>query len=74
MEMFVQELCKIDDLDAKKAFTYGVKLGTGADNDPLIICFTSKHLLNNIYKYSGNNSIFHIDETYKLIKNRFPVA
>jgi len=43
------------------AFTYGVKMGTGADNDPLIICFTSKHLLKNISKYSDHYSVFHID-------------
>ena len=47
--------------DDKTAFTYGVKMGTGSDNDPLYICFTSKHLLKNISKYSSHYSVFHID-------------
>lgn len=59
--------------DEKKAFSYGAKMGTGSDNDPLIVCFSSIHLLKNISKYAGHYAIFHIDGTYKLIKNRFPV-
>jgi hypothetical protein len=47
--------------DDKTAFTYGVKMGTGAENDPLYICFSSKHLLKNISKYSSHYSVFHID-------------
>ncbi len=62
-----------DEPDDKKAFTYGIKMGTGADNDPFIVCFTSRHLLSNISKYSNHYSVFHIDGTYKNIKNRFPV-
>ena len=45
----------------------------GSDTDPFIVCFTSKHLLGNISKYEGHHAVFHIDGTYKLIKNRFPV-
>ena len=63
----------IEGLEETKAFSYGVKLGIGSESDPLIICFTSKKLLKNISLYSEHNSVFHIDGTYKLIKNRFPV-
>ncbi len=62
-----------DQLDDKRAFSYGAKIGIGSDSDPFIVCFTSKHLLNNISKYDGHHAVFHIDGTYKLIKNRFPV-
>lgn len=64
---------KEDWIDEKKAFSYGAKLGVGSDNDPLIFCFTSKHLLKNISRYHGHYACFHIDGTYKLLKNRFPV-
>lgn len=37
------------------------------------MCFTSKHLLKNISRHTGHHAVFHIDGTYKLIKNRFPV-
>lgn len=60
-------------LDETKAFSYGTKLGVGSDNDPFICCFSSKHLLRTISRYSNHYSIFHIDGTYKLVKNRFPV-
>ena len=60
-------------LDDKKAFSYGTKIGVGSDSDPFIVCFTSKHLLKNMSKYSEHYSVFHIDGTYKLVKNRFPV-
>lgn len=69
----VEELGDLTGTDNKKAFTYGVKMGVGSDRDPLIICFTSKHLLNNVVKYPGHYAVFHIDGTYKLLKNRFPV-
>ena len=59
--------------DDKKAFVYGVKMGVGSDCDPLIVCFTSKHLLLNISKHIHHYAVFHIDGTYKLIKNRVPV-
>jgi len=63
----------VEDIDSKRAFSYGVRMGSGQDDDPLIICFTSKHLLGNVSKYPGHYAIFHIDGTYKLLKNRFPV-
>ena len=59
--------------DDKKAFVYEVKMGVGSDCDPLIVCFTSKHLLLNISKHIDHYAVFHIHGTYKLIKNRFPV-
>ncbi len=34
----------LDDLDDRQAFTYGVKMGIGSDNDPFIVCFTSKYI------------------------------
>ena len=58
------------EVDEKKAFVYGSKLGTGSNDDPFIICFSSKHLLRRISNYPGYYSIFHID---RLIKNRFPI-
>ena len=48
-------------------------MGTGADEDPFVACFSCKHLLRNITKHSNHWGIFHIDGTYKLIKNRFSV-
>ncbi len=63
----------LENLDEKSGFSYGIKMGTGADNDPVVACFTSKHLLKNISKHSNHYAVFHVDGTYKLIKNRFPV-
>lgn len=63
----------LEELDEATAFAYGVKMGTGSDNDPLIICFSSKYLLGGIARFSHHYSVFHIDGTYKNIKNRFPV-
>ena len=34
----------LEDLDELTAFAYGVKMGTGSENDPLIVCFTSKKM------------------------------
>ena len=48
-------------------------MGTGSDNNPFVVCFSSKHLLKNISKHIGHYSVYHIDGTYKLTKNRFPV-
>ena len=59
-----------DDIDENTAFCYGVKLGTGSDNDLLSISFTSKKLLKNINQ-ENTMRIFHIDGTYKLINNKF---
>jgi hypothetical protein len=61
------------DVDEKKPFVYGLKMGSGSDDDPLIICFSSKHLLKRISNYPNHFAIFHIDGTYRLIKNRFPI-
>ena len=63
----------IHEINDKQAFVYGVKMGTGDDHDPFICCFTSKYLLNTMSRYSHHHSVFHIDGTYKNIKNRFPV-
>ena len=82
VERLLTELSgNLEDIDTKKAFTYGVNMGTGSESDliisdlisDIIICFTSKHLLGNIHNYPGHYAVFHIDETYKLLKNRFPV-
>ena len=59
--------------DDQKAFSYGAKLGVGSDTDPFIVCFSSRQLLSNMSKYNNHYSVFHIDGTYKLTKNRFPV-
>ena len=51
VERLLTELSgNLEDIDTKKAFTYGVKMGTGSESDPLIISLTSKHLLGNIHK------------------------
>ena len=63
----------VDYPDDRQAFTYGVEMGIGSDNDPFIVCFTSKYLLSTMSRYSHHSSVFHIDGTYKNIKNRFPV-
>ncbi len=63
----------IQELDDRQTFTYGVKMGTGSEEDPFVACFSCKHLLKNITKHSNQWAIFHIDGTYKLIKKRFPV-
>ena len=56
-----------------KVFSYGLKLGDGTDSDPFAACFSTKNLLLNMSKFPGHHAVFHIDGTYKLIKNRFPV-
>ena len=65
---YEQVMTLIDELsyDAERTgdkipFTYGVKKGSGSDNEPFVVCFTSKHLLRNISKYSHHYSVFHID-------------
>jgi len=59
------------DLDDEEIFFFNPekKLGDGSDKSHLNIMMTSKALM---YKCE-NKGVFHIDGTYKLIKNRFPV-
>ena len=66
-----------DNLEYDEPFYFNVPLdntglpvlGTGDPKDHLYLSITSKKLLNNL----NNDGIFHIDCTYKLIKNGFPV-
>ena len=45
------------------------KLGDGSDKNHLSIMKSSKNMMSKC----ENTGVFHIDGTYKLIKNRFPV-
>lgn len=60
-----------DKLDDDELFFFNSKnlIGDGSDNDHVHIMMTSKSMMNKC----ENNGVFHIDGTYKLIKNRFPV-
>lgn len=49
-----------------------VKLNNGSEESHINIMITSKKLLRNLE--SENEGPFHIDATYKLIKNKFPVV
>ncbi|CAF0710223.1 unnamed protein product [Brachionus calyciflorus] len=48
-----------------------INLGDGSDENHLNICITSKKLLLNLD--SSLPGAYHIDGTYKLISNRFPL-
>ena len=50
-------------------FNTTAKLGDGSDKNHLNIMMTSKNMMSKC----DFNGVFHIDGTYKLIKNRFPV-
>ena len=63
--------------EADQAFCFGCKLGNGSDASHFIVNFTSIRLLESI---SFNNSsvteqsIYHIDGTYKITKARYPLV
>jgi hypothetical protein len=62
--------------DPNEAFCNGVKLGEGSDADHFIVNFTSLKLLQTISQSNTSvtlKSIYHLDGTYKITKNRFPV-
>jgi len=50
-------------------FNSNDRLGDGSDKDHTHIMLTSRAMMSKC----ENKGVFHIDGTYKLIKNRFPV-
>ncbi len=52
----------VDYPDDRQAFTYGVKFGIGSDNDPFIVCFTSKYLLSTMSRYSHHSSTYILQD------------
>ena len=54
-------------------FPFGIDLGTGSDESHFHLGFTSLKLLKNCEKVTKDNGIFHLDATYKIIKNSFPL-
>ena len=62
-----------EELDPNKAFVFGSTLADGSDDDHLRICMTSKALLRHLDSFPEHHRVFHVDGTYKLIKNRFPL-
>jgi hypothetical protein len=61
------------EIEPKKAFTFGVRLGTGADQSHLFIGLTSLALLKKVSLDREHQTVFHIDGTYKIVRNRFPL-
>jgi hypothetical protein len=62
------------ELNDDQPFTFGTQLGEGTDNDHLRIGFTSRKLLHSFAKHPDKHAIYHVDGTYKLIRNRFPMG
>ena len=60
-------------IDPNACFSYGCTIGDGSDTDHLLLNFTSLSWLHNIEAFKDHYAIFHVDGTYKIIKNRFPV-
>ncbi|CAF0921295.1 unnamed protein product [Brachionus calyciflorus] len=60
-------------LDPNKVFSFGCDVKTGSDRHHCFMFFSSKKLLMNINRKDGKPGIFHIDCTYKINTNRFPV-
>ncbi|CAF0708035.1 unnamed protein product [Brachionus calyciflorus] len=79
----VQDLIKknqfYDNIDENRPFFFNVDkdkngeilIGNGSDERHLHICLTSLELLKNLD--SNLSGSYHIDGTYKLIRNRFPL-
>ena len=59
------------DIGDEDLFFFNLKnrLGDGSDKNHLHIMMTSRAMMTKC----ENKGVFHIDGTYKLIKNRFPV-
>ena len=56
-------------LPENQLFCFGVQLGDGTDEKKLRLGLTSKRLLKNI----ACNCVFHVDLTYKIIKQSYPL-
>ena len=54
-------------------FPFGIELGDGSDDFHFHLGFTSLKLLKNCEKISKDCGIFHLDATYKIIKNCYPL-
>lgn len=73
MAFLVEDLKYHVGIVKNKEFSFGYKIGDGFDSNHLQISFTSLAWLYWINAYPGHHSIFHVDGTYKIIKNRYPV-
>ncbi|CAF1029727.1 unnamed protein product [Brachionus calyciflorus] len=61
-------------LDSTTAFSFACDIKTGSDKNHCFIFFTSKKLLESINsRKDGAVTIFHLDCTYKINNNRFPI-
>ena len=57
-------------LQSNQIFCFGVQLGKGTDDNKMRFGLTSKKLLENCVLEKG---VFHIDLTYKIIKQSYPL-
>jgi hypothetical protein len=81
VEEFISKRQYANAADENEAFFFGshiindrVMIGTGSDSDHLNVCLTSYKLISTIKNFENRLSIFNIDATYKLSKNRFPLV
>ena len=71
VENFINPHQLSDKLDENDLFVVDhEKLGNGSDEKPLRLGFTTKHLFKNT---SQNQCVFHIDLTYKIVKQSYPL-
>ncbi|CAF0849063.1 unnamed protein product [Brachionus calyciflorus] len=72
---FIKQNLYKEGIEENKPFFFSVddelKLGDGSNEEHLNICISSLKLLSNLD--SSIPGAYHIDGTYKLIKNRFPL-
>ncbi|CAF1082135.1 unnamed protein product, partial [Brachionus calyciflorus] len=64
----------LDQLQPTQAFAFSCEIKTASEQNHCFMFFTSKKLLNNILNIrDGFPDIYHIDCTYKINNNRFPL-
>ena len=58
------------EIESDKVFEFGKLIGCGSDDDHFQCGVTSRKLLNRIKEFN-NRGVYHLDATYKIIKQFF---
>ena len=61
-------------LNSNSAFSFQSDIKTGSEENHCFMFFTSKKILGSLScRRDGKPTIFHLDCTYKINNNRFPI-
>ena len=68
----IEKLMNSEEVHSQNIIIFGKKIGTGEEDDHFQLGLTSVKLLKRVQEFD-NKGVYHIDATYKIIKQNFPV-